>query len=79
MGWRLPDVGYEKNENDEVTLIFCKTCREFFSDSNIALLERKYGGNVKKEAKQYIDGTTVIKKIILPTMFPQTVHIRWQR
>ena len=28
--WSYPDLGFKVNDDDEVTLIYCKSCREFY-------------------------------------------------
>ena len=56
--WDFNNIGYECEEG-EVTKIWCKTCREFYSDAS-----NKDSANVKSCIKGqldvYVDGTTVI-------------------
>ena len=54
-------LGYECNEEGEVTFVFCKTCREFYSD------QRKHevvGSStfIKDQVDKYLTGTSVVKK-----------------
>ena len=54
-------MGYKCNEEREVTFVFCKTCREFYSD------QRKHevvgsSAFIKEQVDKYITGTSVVKK-----------------
>ena len=54
-------LGYECNEEGEVTFVFCKTCREFYSD------QRKHevvgsSAFIKDQVDKYVTGTSAVKK-----------------
>ena len=59
--WGFKALGYECNEEEEVTFTFCKTCREFYSD------QRKHkvvvsSAFIKDQVDKYVTGTSVMKK-----------------
>ena len=54
-------MGYKFNKEREVTFVFCKTCREFYSD------QRKHevvgsSAFIKDQVDKYVIGTSVLKK-----------------
>ena len=64
--WSFKSLGYELNQDGEVSIIFCKTCREFYTDEEQRKLAAKHKS--KKFAEQnnvYIKGTAIVKKVIL--------------
>ena len=59
MGFKA--LGYKCNEEGEVTFVFYKTCREFYSD------QRKHevvgsSAFIKDQVDKYVAGTSVMKK-----------------
>ena len=56
--WSSPDLGFKVNDDDEVTLIYCKSCHEFY---RVAFLPAR---EVLKTVWFVCgrDGTTVVKK-----------------
>ena len=48
------------NDDDEVTLIYCKSCCEFYRGTS-GLLASK--GSAKKQCGLPVDGTTIVKKV----------------
>ena len=68
-------MGYECNEEGEVTFVFCKTCREFYSD------QRKHevvgsSAFIKDQVDKYVTGTSVVKKNDLSEHFKKsTTHL----
>lgn len=64
-GWGFACLGFETNEYGEVTKMFCKTCREFYSSNNEQnKLSAKFKGSGKflEQSNAYVNGTRVIKK-----------------
>ena len=58
--WGYSILGYEF-EGNEVTKIWCKTCREFYSDTNNK--ESAHGKSfIKGQLDKYVEGTSVVKK-----------------
>ena len=58
--WSYPDLGFEVNDDDEVTLIYCKSCREFYRGTS-GLLASK--GSANKQCGLFVDRTTIVKKL----------------
>ena len=59
--WGFKALGYECNEEGEVTFVFCKTCREFYSDQR----KHKVVGSsafIKDQVDKYVTGTSAVKK-----------------
>lgn len=57
--WKFSCLGFETNAKDEVTLIFCKVCREF---SKIEDIKCRKKGVAKVSTETFVKGTSVIKK-----------------
>ena len=57
--WNFDCLGYEANSNGEVTLIFCKICREF---SKLEDVKRRKSGVAKLASEKFVAGTSIIKK-----------------
>lgn len=59
--WGFSSLGFDCGEEGEVTKIWCKTCREFYSDS-----KNKTNANlnsfIKGQQDKYVNGTSIIKK-----------------
>ena len=58
--WNIPEIGLEENDQEEVTSIFCKICREFYANNNADLI--KLNGAVKQVVLNWISGSKTIKK-----------------
>ena len=58
--WNIAEIGIEENDQDEVTSIFCKICREFHAKNNADL--NKLNGAIKQVVLNWISGSTTIKK-----------------
>ena len=54
-------MGYECNEEGEVNFVFCKTCREFYSDQRKHVVVRS-STFIKDQVDKYVTGTSVMKK-----------------
>ena len=57
--WKFNCVGDETNSKNEVTLIFCKTCREF---AKLEDVKRCKKGIAKVVSESFVKGTSVVKK-----------------
>ena len=57
--WNLKEFGFELKD-DVVTKMFCKVCKEYYNGNPQAL--NKLQGHIKKMVKNWVDGTSVIKK-----------------
>ena len=58
--WGFPCLGYNIGDNGEVTLIWCKTCREFFHYENKNAVHVK--GIAAIGSETFIKGTATVKK-----------------
>ena len=52
-------IGMECSDDGSVSLIYCKTCRQFYAEHNYQ--PRGYG-RVEGQVDTFVSGTTVIKK-----------------
>ena len=75
--WGFQGLGYELDGEGEVSLIFCKTCREFYSSEN-----EQRNLNAKHKSKKladqnnvYIKGTSVIQKFNYEKHLKFEVHV----
>ena len=75
--WGFQCLGYELDSEGEVSLIFCKTCREFYSSEN-----EQRNLNAKHKSKKfadqnnvYIKGTSVVKKVNFEKHLKFEVHV----
>ena len=59
LGWNFNCLGYETNEENEVTQIYCKICREY---SNLRDVKMNKKGIAKLCAENFVKGTDVVKK-----------------
>ena len=59
IGWGFKCCGFVTNAESEVTLIYCKICREY---SKLKDVQRNQRGVAKLCAEKYIKGSEVIKK-----------------
>ena len=59
LGWGFSCVGMECSVDGSVSLIYCKTCRQFYAEQNCQ--PRGYG-RVEGQVNKFVSGTTVIKK-----------------
>lgn len=59
VNWKFDCLGYETNAGNEVTLIFCKVCREFSKLENVTSRKK---GCAKIASEKFVKGTSVIKK-----------------
>ena len=69
--WNIPqiDIITADNDEEEVKKIFCKMCKEFYVDSEEGKVTlEKFTGNVKKVIQNWVIGSEIVKKIMLPTM-----------
>ena len=57
--WGFNNLGYEGNEFGEVTVIFCRTCREYYSTNAISSLSSTL---IKLQVDKFVSGTNVVKK-----------------
>lgn len=57
--WNFDCLGFETNQDDEVTMIFCKVCREF---SKLPNVRNDKKGFAKIGSETFIKGTPVVKK-----------------
>ena len=57
--WSFNNLGYESNEFGEVTVIFCKTCRKYYSTNTISSLLSTL---IKLKVDKFVTGTNVVKK-----------------
>ena len=63
--WSFSYLGMEIDDSEEVVKIFCKTCRECFSQEkgNKAMLSKVKGSKkFINQSNAYFDGTAVVKK-----------------
>ena len=63
--WGFTCLGMEIDDSGKVVKIFCKTCREFFSqekEKNAKLSKVKESKKFIDQSNTYIDGTAVVKK-----------------
>ena len=63
--WGFSCLGMEIDDSGEVVRIFCKTCREFFSqekEKNAMLSKVKGSKKFINQSNAYIDGTAVVRK-----------------
>ena len=58
--WGFSCLGYDCNGEGEVIKIWCKTCREFYSNNDVPSESKK--SFIKGQVQKYVDGTTVVKK-----------------
>jgi hypothetical protein len=58
--WGFSCLGYDIGNNAEVTLIWCKTCREFFNSESKNVAQAKGVAAIGSEV--FIKGTATIKK-----------------
>ena len=58
--WGFKDLGYELNDENKVTVIFYKTCREFCQDGLGCINNR---GQAQKQSNLFVDGTSVVKNV----------------
>lgn len=56
--WGFNNLGLECNEYGEVSLIFCKTCREYYSSNEIS----SSSTFIKSQVDKFVAGTTIVKK-----------------
>ena len=62
-GWGYNSPGFELNEEGDVSLMFCKPCKEFYSsESQQKELSSKYKGKFLEQANAFVKGTNTIKK-----------------
>ena len=59
LGWSFSCVGMECSDDGSVSLIYCKTCHQFYTEQKCQ--PRGYG-RVEGQVDKVISGTTVIKK-----------------
>ena len=59
--WKFP-AGYEVDEENQVTLIWCKVCREYFNELAKASEGHVTVGVAETGAKTFVKGTNVVKK-----------------
>ena len=59
--WGFSNLGYECNEFGEVTVIFCGTCREYYSTNAIS---SSLSTLIKSQVDKFVSGTNVVKKAI---------------
>ena len=60
--WGFNNLGYECSEDGEVTLIYCKTCRDFYSSGNSNDGPGSSAAFIKAQVDKYVVGTNVVKK-----------------
>ena len=58
--WGFNNLGYECNEYGEVTVIFCRTCREYYSTNAISSSSSTL---IKSQVDKFVSGTNIVKKI----------------
>ena len=61
--WNLKEFSFicgDPNDRNEVTKIFCIVCREFYRENPHEL--DKLQGHIKGMVKNWIDGSTTVKK-----------------
>ena len=58
-GWGFDCIGYESDVNHEVTLIWCKICREY---SQLTTVSHAKKGVAKVASETFVKGTKVVKK-----------------
>ena len=56
--WGFNNLGYECNEFGEVTVIFCRTCGEYYSTKAISSSSIL----IKLQVDKFVSGTNVVKK-----------------
>ena len=57
--WGFNNLGYECNEYGEVTVIFCRTCREYYSTNAISSSSSTL---IKSQVDKFVSGTNIVKK-----------------
>ena len=62
-GWNLPAIGVTMKNEDDVENIFCKICKEYYTEVEDGKTKLdKLVGNVKRVVLNWVGGSTVIKK-----------------
>ena len=58
--WGFNNLGFECNDDGEVTMIFCKTCCEYYSSNKIS--SSSSSTFIKAQVVKFVTGTNIIKK-----------------
>ena len=58
--WGFNNLGFECNDDGEVTMIFCKTSREYYSSNKIS--SSSSSTFIKAQVDKFVTGTNIIKK-----------------
>ena len=59
LGWGFSCIGMECSDDGSVSLIYCKTCRQFYAKQNCQPCDY---GRVEGQVDKFVSGTTLIKK-----------------
>lgn len=62
LNWNYSCLGYKVNEKNDVTKIFCKTCRKFFRTEKSSL-------NVKGRVQGQVDKFIEVKNNLIKAIF----------
>ena len=57
--WGFNNLGYECNEFGEVTVMFCRTCREYYSTKAISSSSSTL---IKSQVDKFVSGPNAVKK-----------------
>ena len=68
--WDFNNLGYECSEFGEVTVIFCRTCHEYYSTNAISPLSSTL---IKWQVDKFVSGTNVVKKSNFPNHIKNNV------
>ena len=58
--WKIREIGVEQNDQEEVTSIFYKICRDFYTNNTVDL--NKLNCAVKEVMLNWISGSKTLKK-----------------